>query len=475
MSTELQSGTVFFKREESIYTVPLNSQLCLPQPDGFSKNPKGEAFSLIYINLPPPTLIENYSKSPVLLRHLVSHQLKKMYWKNKGLAKEKSLAGCMCNALPSTGRRKDGSFYDTKQPGCIEIHNYHNEADILEVNETSARHGYVGLQRCGSAMRCPVCGARIRYVRRNEIQEISKFMINNGYSFVFQTLTAPHDFKTDPKVFIKQFQEANRELKKTRSWKLFSDRWQLKHYIRAVEVTDDHPDSKKKSGIHFHSHSIIFMKRKFLTELETKQFKDELSRLWVRALLKVGLITEDDREKTLIHGTDVQRPRVKNQGELSDPVLIKKLIEYVCKGAAFEMSPGTISGKEGRKKDRISHWELMKMALLERQHLQPRLFHIMTALKGIAHLYFSNGLKDLCLVDDVSDEKIMKGKKDSLLLSFNTKESQELWKTIKRGGQQKPVLVAIDEGSDPHFAVQVAGSGCSPLTGEQLVEPLSSA
>ena len=429
---------------------------------------------LIYINLPPPEMVKFYSKTPVLLRHLVAHQLRKLYWTNKKLAKEKALSGCMCNALPSSGKRKDGTIYSTGMPGYLEIHNYVNESDILEVNESGAKHSYVGMQRCGSALRCPVCGARVRYKRREEIQEIARVMTKAGYSFVFQTLTAPHEYGTDPQEFIKKFQEANRELKKSRSWELFAERWKVRHYLRAVEVTDDKPDSKRKSGIHFHSHSIIFLERQFLTEAEAKRFRDELADLWCRALLhkKVRLITEADREKTFKHGVNVQRPKVATQGELSDPALIQDLIEYVCKGASFEMSPGTISGKSGRKSERISHWELMRLALTERQDLQHRLFSILTALKGLAHLTPSKGLRAFCGIEEISDEEIVKGKKETLVYAFDTDESQHLWKTIKKTGQQKPVLVAIDEGMDATQAVEVAGVGCSPLTGEMLVEPL---
>ena len=426
---------------------------------------------LIYRNLPTTSVPESASNNPVLLRHFISWQLKKLYWANTEL-KEKSLKGCMCNALPSSGKKKDGTIYQTGMPGHIQIHNYAKPDDILEVGETGASHGYVGIQRCGSAMRCPVCGARIRYVRRQEIEKITKFMVEKGFSFGFQTLTAPHDLNTRPDEFIKLFQEANREMKKNRDWKAFAERWSMKHYIRAIEVTDDAPWARLRSGIHFHSHTVFFIERKFLTAEEAKQFRDELAGLWVAALLKVGLIGDADKEKTFIHGVDVQRPKVKIQGELSDPKLIEKLIDYVCKGASFEMSPGTISGKEGRKASRISHWQLMQIALTEREDLQPRLLHILTALKGRAHLYFSPGLKKFCAVDEVTDEQIVRGEKETQVYAFDTEDSQGLWKIIKKNGQQKPVLVAIDAGMDAIQAVEIAGVGCSPLTGELLSEPL---
>ena len=71
---------------------------------------------------------------------------------------------------------------------------------------------------------------------------------------------------------------------------------------------------------------------------------------WTKALLKVGLIKPEAETKTWEHGVDIQRPKVANQGQMSDPELIQQLIEYVAKGASFELSPTTVSGKEGRKK-----------------------------------------------------------------------------------------------------------------------------
>ena len=430
----------------------------------------GTGSLLIYINLPPPGHAKKYDNSPVLLRHFVAHRLRKMLWANKKL-KEKALSGCSCNALPAYGKKKDGETYLTGMPGHIQIHKYDQPEAISECNEVNVSHAYMGMQRCGSALRCPVCGARIRFVRRGEIQQITKKMFSMGYSFIFQTLTAPHYFSSDPKEFVKLFQEANRFMKQGRQWKLFTERWKLDHYIRAVEATDDRPGSKKKSGIHFHSHSIIFLKRQFLSEKEAKKFRDELAKLWCNALIKAGLITEADREKTFTHGTDVERPKVANQGELSDPELIEKLIEYVCKGASFEMSPGTINGKEGRKKDRITHWELMRLALLENKLLQGRLIAILQALKGIAHLQFSRGLKDLCCIEEVSDKEIVEGKAETLVYAFDSIDKKNLWKGIKRYGHQKPLLVALDESSTvpTEFLVDTAAGGAvDVITGELL-------
>lgn len=426
---------------------------------------------LKYLNLPTAEPAPHIVKSPVLLRHFVAWRLRKLLFLNKEVG-SKSIRYCGCVPMPSQGKRKDGSVFSTGMPGHIEIHGYENTDKIAELGENPGRgHGYVGLKKCGSAMTCPVCGARIRYVRRQEIQEICNVMIKAGYSFGLLTLTAPHDVTTDPQEFIKKFQEANRILKRDK-WKEFADKWGIKHYIRGIEVTDDAPGARRRSGIHFHSHQIIFFDRPPLTKAEAEQFRLELAARWVKALLKVELIGEDAVKKTLEHGVDFQRPKVKDQGELSDPGMIQKLVEYVSKGAAFELSPGTVGGKQGRKGSRVSHWELMQTALLEREDLQPRLLNIIGALKGLAHLYFSPGLKAFCGLKEITDEQIVRGEAETLVYAFDTEEKEKTWGTVKRFGQQKILLTALDEGRDAESAVDIIRLGADPISGELLSEPL---
>lgn len=430
---------------------------------------------LAAISAAPP--LAHIAKSPVLLRNFVSWRFKKLLQANSETLGEKNLRFCNCVPLPATGRRKDGSTYETGMPGHVQIHKYKDSSKIAEEGETEVSHAYVGLKRCGSAMRCPVCGARIRYVRREEIQKIAKVMLKRDFSYIFVTLTAPHDVNTDPHEFIKKFQEANRILKGNRfkgeKWKEFAQRWGLAHSIRSIEVTDDKPGSGLKSGVHFHSHTVNFCERPVFSEEDAAKLRDEFAARWVDALLKVGLITEAEKAKTFEHGVDVQRPKAMVDGkivELSDPEMIQKLIDYVCKGASFELSPGTVGGKSGRKDERISHWELMRIALTERPDLQPRLLRIIQALKGLAHMQYSRGLKVFCGVNEVSDEDIVRGESETLVYAFDTEKKKKIWETVKKFGQQKILLTAIDGGVSPEAAVAVVEMGCCPMTGEQFFE-----
>lgn len=423
--------------------------------------------SLIIVNLPPLEPPKHTANSPILLRHWVSWRLRNLIHKSYLKPRFKTLGGCSCSPIPAFGTKKDGEIYATGMPGHIQIHQYDNPEKIAETGEIAPKHGYMGLSRCSSATCCPACGARIRYVRRNEIQKITQHLLTNGHSFLLQTLTAPHEFKDDPRQFVQLFQEANREMKKGKSWKAFAERWRLVHYIRSVEITDDAPWSRRRTGAHWHSHTVLFFDRGPFSKAEAERFRDEMADRWTNALVKVGLITEADRKKTWAHSVDVQRPKVADQGELSDPETIQALIEYVSKGASFELAPGTIGGKKGRKGDRITFWQLMQMALTNKPELQWRLLKFIEAQKGMHHMQFSRGLKALCGVKDVSDDEIMRGESETFVYAFESPEDRKRWKGIRRAGLQKSVLMALDESENPPaMLIDIAGGGVDPITGE---------
>lgn len=53
-------------------------------------------------------------------------------------------------------------------------------------------HHYSGLSTCGSGWICPVCSAKIRYHRADEVSHAVVSALHNGYSALFVTRTIPH-------------------------------------------------------------------------------------------------------------------------------------------------------------------------------------------------------------------------------------------------------------------------------------------
>ena len=138
----------------------------------------GTGSLLIIRNLPLSKVPQNTLNTPNLLRYLIAHRLRKLVLKQR--EKDNTFVGCCTFPRPSFGKKKDGEVYSTNQTGHIQIHKYENSHDILEAGEDAdkRKHSYVGLQRCGSAMRCPACAARIRFVRRQEVQTLSLIHIS---------------------------------------------------------------------------------------------------------------------------------------------------------------------------------------------------------------------------------------------------------------------------------------------------------
>lgn len=370
--------------------------------------------------------------------------------KSGNYSRFKTLCNCSQYAVPLVGRRKDGSEYLTGSPGKVQMV-WHEDGTL---STTWAR-------RCASPLLCFECAPKIRYFRSTQVQKVCLEMYRKGYSWQFWTFTAPHDLGTDPDSQVKAMREAYRKMVKDRRWKLFRERCGLCYTISAVELTDDGPDAKFKTGCHFHFHIIAFFDHldfSFVNiefpEKKVEEMREFISRRWVECLLSVGAIDSDHAEKALQYAFRLDVPRQpvwfegqeKRRAEFADLYRrhvsgakltknqlealnreIEKAAAYVAKGAACEMTPGIFT-KNARVEGRISHWELMALAFTTRPSLVPRALAVMQALKGRRWISFSPGLLALCGVKDLADEDILKKKDDASVYSFDDDE----WKAVSR-------------------------------------------
>lgn len=320
-----------------------------------------------------------------------------------GLGDEfKSLVKCHAVPVPAFSKKKDGTYSKTGSPGCVEAHYYGGDGD--------RPIGYAWVYKDANALLCFVCAPKIRYYRAAEVQFACKAMIDLGYSWCFWTFTAPHNLFTDPDTQVKKFNEAKRLLKSGRWWKDFKKRWGYEHCIDAVEMTDDHPRSIKKSGCHWHSHDLPFFLRDPLTADEAAAMQAEVATRWVDCLLKVGLCTEEKKADALAHAFRLDRPR--------KPKKTVELAAYLAKGASCELTPGIFT-KIGRIPARITHWELMTLAFSGvYPELVPRALAVMRALKGKHWLHWTPGLRRLVGLEDVSDQEIMEERKSLPVYQF---------------------------------------------------------
>lgn len=365
---------------------------------------------------------------------------------------------CSRKAIPAQTKKKDGSWVPTGMPGTIQIQH----------REETKKHNYHGLSRCASALVCPVCSAIIQTKRAAEVMTAGQYLLQNGFQVAMVTQTASHSRTTSLYDFIKRFQAAQHDMKTWREYKNWQSETGARFTIRAVETTDDKPDFKgKKTGWHYHTHTLVFFERdKAFTDQEAKHFTELFQEMWVKALAGVGLSGSLERAARvdLPRANDLLDEARATENEEN----LKNLCAYVSKAFGWEVSGGR--SKKGKEKDRrISVWELQEAALTDKPNLLWRYSEYMRAVKGLNWLRWSPGLKDFCGIKEVSDAEIMEGEEgDEVIWEFTNADFTFIW---RQAGQGKLLDIADREGRKGiEKAMDAAMQNCDIETGEELRE-----
>lgn len=399
---------------------------------------------------------EDRAKKARNARYKLLRELSRNIWNGK--LPSHSARHCSRRAIPSQRRKADGSIVKTKMPGTIQIQH----------REETKKHNYHGLSRCASALVCPVCSAIIQTRRAAEVMTAGQYLLQNGFQVAMVTQTASHSRATSLYDFIKRFQAAQHDMKAWREYKKWQKETGAKFTIRAVETTDDKPDFKgKKTGWHYHSHTLVFFERdKAFTEQEAKHFSELFQQMWVKALNGVGL------EGSIERAARVDLPRA---NDLLDEARateneenLKNLCAYISKAFGWEVSGGR--SKKGKEKDRrVSVWELQEAALTTHPKLLWRYAEYMRAVRNLNWLRWSQGLKDFCGIKELSDAEIMEGEEgDQVIWEFTNAGFKKIW----AGGYQGKLIEIADEGGTDALekAVVAIELNCDPETGEELRE-----
>lgn len=400
--------------------------------------------------------------------------------KKAGLAGNfKSLCSCGQRPVPKYTRSKEGPS-PTGAPGCVQLTYYENS----QFSEDGGQLAFTWVRKCGSPMLCFMDAPKIRYKRSQEIQEICRVQIEKGRAAYFLTFTAPHDWTSDPKKQVDAFDEAKRIFKSAKSWDLglswgdFAQKYGYFSHFRCIELTDDSPLSRVKSGVHYHHHDLWFFDRE-LNENEVDEVENYLKLRWYHCLLEVGLCTEAKKEDVLKVGLRFEVPRKPKDKEAT----LEDIAAYIAKGASIEFTPGIFT-KNGKIPNRISHWELMALALTRFPELIPRMLKIMQALKGEHWIQFDKKLLADCKVKVETEEEILKEEDGEPILDIDAKK----WKQVDKYKSQGRVLDNIvaecaDQGFDLEtinsfdrlweiaaFVIDCAAAGYDSRTGESLEE-----
>lgn len=354
-------------------------------------------------------------------------QYGKKFVKNK---KSQTMTCCR-GAVPKTFAGRGGIEHESGCPGHVEIH------------QTASNAKYKYLVHCGSSMICPVCGSYLRVRQADIIKEVADFLIcKKHFSFLFVTFTARHNAKTTAKDSIKVFQKAQRFMRAGRDFQCFKKMFGFRFEQYTNEITFDHPDSKIKTGVHWHRHSIMYFDHQITLE-EYGAVNIYLQKRWAYALEKVGL----SGEKDICCRVDlpyVYNVKEKCREEIIVAEQLKKLSHYVTKNVAFELTGDQL--KVGKKSRRINQWQLLKICVERKDDAKcwGMFDDYMQAVKGIAFAYNSRGLLEFCGVKKIKEKEFLEQPESELLL-FSFEKRYSDFRRIVRHTYYAEVLIAADE------------------------------
>ena len=285
------------------------------------------------------------------------------------------------------------------------------ELDIQVLrSRTKERAYYHGLQVCAMPWTCPVCASKISERRRIEVANAIEQGKVLGLEVKLVTLTVPHGLGDDLPVLLDRMSRAWSRLWAGAPGKKLRDTLGLFGHIRALEVTYG------ANGWHPHFHALMFY---HLAQVRGEGWK-ELPYRWQTVAVRSGL-----PQPSIEHGCRV------DDGD--------KASAYVSKGVwglESELTKGHV--KKGKRGSRTP-FDLLR-AYQDGSKASGALWRAYSdAFQGRRQLYWSNGLRKLLAIAELTDEEIAHREEDerSILLATITDEE---WSVIDRKRLYAPVL-----------------------------------
>ena len=236
---------------------------------------------------------------------------------------------------------------------------------------------YHGLQTCASVWHCPICARKISEVRRKELNTLLKWAQEQDYKVLMMTLTTRHDWDDELSDQLDRLKQAKRKLRQRRDWKKIKASGVIIGTVTATEVTYG-----ERSGWHTHFHELVIMDVE--RQKDGLQIMERLRQPWVTCLRAVGLDGLAERAFQI-------------QGASAAGTYVSKW------GAAEELS---LSGAKQAKGKGRNPLQLLADAVEHGDDFAGHLWkEFAVAFKGRRQLVWSNGLRDLAEVEEVTDEE----------------------------------------------------------------------
>lgn len=147
----------------------------------------------------------------------------------------------------------------------------------MTIRSRDTIHHFSGMSTCGNGWICPVCAAKIRYYRADEVSRAVVAAFEQGMSALFVTRTIPHSAEDRLGVTLHLLGEGRRYVTNQKGVKDVRQAAEYMGSIAAKEITYG------MSGFHPHSHDIEFFKHELSFEHFTALsgvYYDYLSRFY---------------------------------------------------------------------------------------------------------------------------------------------------------------------------------------------------
>lgn len=272
---------------------------------------------------------------------------------------------------------------------------------------SDGRSSFSGLQTCGSVWACPICSQRISETRRQEMNQCLSWARGEGHHIFMMTLTARHSLGDDLSEQLADMKKALRRMRQRRDWKAMKSA-ALVGSVTATEVTHG------QHGWHVHFHIILICNEDIQSRLKS------LQNAWLSSLAAEGL-----------EGVGKYAFKV-DRGDTAG--------EYVAKfGAAEEITLG--QQKKGRNEGRTP-FQLLHDFTFDKDVRAGQMFkEFAETFKGTRQLIWSDGLRQLCGADDISDEEAAaEGEPEELIALID----RSTWVGVDRRGARNRRVKILD-------------------------------
>jgi len=293
---------------------------------------------------------------------------------------------------------------------------------------------YAGLVVCGKVFACPVCAAKVQERRRVEIAKVFDHVYGTmeNKKIIMVTFTFPHYWWDNLNDLLTKQASAYAGLRGGDPWKRIKKRMGFCGLIRGFELTIG------SNGWHPHTHEAWIVD----ADCDVENLLTIVSNRWHRMCSKQGLIRDGEKAqrhfmKHAVHMMDNCRTSdyFDKQGDVSNWGIDRE----IAKGAS----------KQGDKSSKGAHpFALLREFSEGNQASGEKFLEYVKIMRDRRQrsVYFGQGVKALCGLNDTSDEELADKKEDSSDL-LSTLSSDDWSVVIKNDHKSRILDIAETKGS----------------------------